>query len=44
MSCDPNWGTDCSYFHPLIQPIVEQFIPVPDGLTANEFYDCLSQD
>ena len=42
MSCDPNWGTDCSYFHPLIQPIVEQFIPVPDGLTANEFYDCLS--
>jgi MYXO-CTERM domain-containing protein len=42
LSCDPEWGTECSFIHPLIEPILDQFIPVPDGLSANEFYDCLS--
>jgi MYXO-CTERM domain-containing protein len=42
LACDPGWGTDCNYIHPLVKPILDEFIPVPDGLAANEFYDCLS--
>jgi MYXO-CTERM domain-containing protein len=42
LSCDPEWGTECNFIHPLIAPILEEYIPVPDGLEANEFYDCLS--
>jgi MYXO-CTERM domain-containing protein len=42
LSCDPEWGTECNFIHPLIAPILDEFIPVPDGLGANEFYDCLS--
>ncbi len=39
--CDPEWDTACNFIHPLIEPILDEFIPVPDGLAANEFYDCL---
>jgi MYXO-CTERM domain-containing protein len=42
LSCDPEWGTECAFIHPLVQPILDEFIPVPAGLAANEFYDCLS--
>jgi len=41
MFCDADWGTECTYMHPLLESIVSQYIPVPDALAANEFYSCL---
>ncbi|MEZ4451138.1 MAG: DUF2330 domain-containing protein [Nannocystaceae bacterium] len=32
----------CIYNHPLIQGILGQYLPVPDGLTDGEFYSCLT--
>ena len=32
----------CGSPHPLVQPIVSEFLPVPNGLEAWEFYGCLS--
>ncbi len=42
MACDPEWDTECVYGNPLLGPLVSQYIPVPDGLTAPQFYSCLS--
>jgi MYXO-CTERM domain-containing protein len=42
ISCDPEWGVECNFSHPLVAPILDQFIPVPNGLSENEFYNCLS--
>ncbi|MCA9681650.1 MAG: DUF2330 domain-containing protein, partial [Myxococcales bacterium] len=42
ISCDPIFDADCSYNHPLLQPILAEFIPVPAGVTALDFYGCLS--
>src|SRR5690606_13507158 len=28
--------------HPLLETVVSEFIPVPEGVEANSFYDCLS--
>jgi len=39
--CDFDFGTGCGGTHPLMQPIVSEFIPVPDGVEADDFYDCL---
>ncbi|MFV8755601.1 DUF2330 domain-containing protein [Nannocystaceae bacterium ST9] len=36
--CDAEWDTDCTYNHPLLRSIVSQYIPVPDGMSAVEFY------
>jgi len=41
MSCDLEWDVNCSYNHPLLEGLVNQFIPVPAGLDANAFYECL---
>jgi len=32
----------CGSPHPLVQPIVSEFLPVPNGLEPFEFYECLS--
>jgi hypothetical protein len=37
--CD---GSTCSYPHPLIQPLLHQYLPVPAGMTEGAFYGCLS--
>ncbi len=42
MFCDTEWDVTCTYNHPLLEGIVNDFIPVPDGVDANLFYDCLS--
>jgi MYXO-CTERM domain-containing protein len=42
MFCDLEWDNACTTFHPLLQPILDQYIPVPDGVQPVEFYDCLS--
>ncbi|PRQ03064.1 hypothetical protein ENSA5_18350 [Enhygromyxa salina] len=39
--CDIEWEAACYGLHPLIEPILAQYIPVPDGLDPLEFYDCL---
>ncbi|MEM6992144.1 MAG: DUF2330 domain-containing protein [Myxococcota bacterium] len=38
--CDPDFG--CGGTHPLIEPILLEFVPVPDGVDKDEFYSCLS--
>ncbi|MFO7564535.1 MAG: DUF2330 domain-containing protein [Enhygromyxa sp.] len=42
MFCDTEWDVNCTYNHPLLEGIVNEFIPVPAGVDANLFYDCLS--
>ena len=40
--CDFDFGNGCSPTHPLVQPILDEFLPVPDGLQPEAFYECLS--
>ncbi len=35
------YGDFCNYFHPLMEPLLQEFVPVPDGLDADTFYSCL---
>ena len=39
--CDFDFDQQCIGLHPLVDPIVAQFIPVPEGLNQAEFYSCL---
>ncbi|MBX7080939.1 MAG: DUF2330 domain-containing protein [Nannocystaceae bacterium] len=38
--CDGFNG--CTFLHPLLEGLLASYLPVPDGLTPEEFYDCLS--
>ncbi len=40
--CDFDFGNGCSATHPLVQPILDEFLPVPSGVDANAFYECVS--
>jgi MYXO-CTERM domain-containing protein len=40
--CDLDFGNGCAPTHPLIQPILDQFLPVPAGVDPNAFYECVS--
>ncbi|MBL4687706.1 MAG: DUF2330 domain-containing protein, partial [Nannocystaceae bacterium] len=40
--CDFDFGNGCGGTHPLIQPIVSEFLPVPNGVDSDDFYSCLS--
>jgi MYXO-CTERM domain-containing protein len=42
MLCDVEWDNACTTFHPLLQGILDQYIPVPQGVQPVEFYNCLS--
>jgi MYXO-CTERM domain-containing protein len=42
MYCDLGWDNVCTTYHPLLQGILDQYIPVPAGIEPVEFYDCLS--
>ncbi len=36
------FGNDfCEFYHPLAEGLLAEFLPVPDGMTAGEFYSCL---
>lgn len=35
-------GTYCEFYHPLIESVLAQYLPVPQELTRDEFYGCLS--
>ncbi|MCA9710049.1 MAG: DUF2330 domain-containing protein [Myxococcales bacterium] len=40
--CDFDFGNGCAPSHPLLQPILDEFLPVPAGVDANAFYECVS--
>ncbi|MCH9685208.1 MAG: DUF2330 domain-containing protein [Deltaproteobacteria bacterium] len=40
--CDLDFGNGCQPTHPLVQPILDEFLPIPAGLDADTFYGCLS--
>jgi MYXO-CTERM domain-containing protein len=42
MLCDVEWDNACTTFHPLLQGILDQYIPVPTGVQPVDFYNCLS--
>ncbi|MCA9692618.1 MAG: DUF2330 domain-containing protein, partial [Myxococcales bacterium] len=36
------FGDFCEYYHPLVEGLLAEFLPVPDGLNPDDFYSCLS--
>jgi len=40
--CDLDFNFVCLSLHPLLGPLLAEYIPVPAGVSFNEFYDCLS--
>jgi hypothetical protein len=38
MFCDPEWDTKCSFNNPMLEPILSQYVPVPAGVEAVDFY------
>jgi MYXO-CTERM domain-containing protein len=42
IQCNLDWDNACTTFHPLLQGILDQYIPVPAGVEPVEFYDCMS--
>jgi MYXO-CTERM domain-containing protein len=41
MFCDIEWDQTCTTFHPLLQPLLDQYVPVPDGVEPVMFWDCM---
>lgn len=39
LSCQNNF---CQYFHPLILPILQNYLPRPAGRTEDEYYSCVN--
>ncbi|NVB40789.1 DUF2330 domain-containing protein [Pseudenhygromyxa sp. WMMC2535] len=39
--CDSDWDEVCTFVHPLLEGIVSEFIPVPEGVVPVNFYSCL---
>jgi hypothetical protein len=35
-------GASCQFNHPLVAPLLHEFLPVPDGIPEGAFYGCLS--
>jgi hypothetical protein len=40
--CDTDFGNGCAATHPLVQPLLDQYLPVPAGIEADAFYECVS--
>ena len=40
--CDTEWDLTCYSNHPLMDGILNQYVPVPDGIERLDFYSCLS--
>ena len=32
---------ECSFRHLQVQPLLDKYLPVPEGVTADDFYDCV---
>jgi MYXO-CTERM domain-containing protein len=41
MFCDVEWDLVCTTNHPLLQSILDQYVPVPVGVNPVEFWDCM---
>ncbi len=41
MFCDIDWDQVCTTNHPLLQPLLNQYVPVPDGVDPVAFWDCM---
>ncbi|HVI00318.1 MAG TPA: DUF2330 domain-containing protein, partial [Enhygromyxa sp.] len=41
MFCDIEWDLTCTTMHPLLQPLLDQYVPVPDGVEPVMFWDCM---
>lgn len=39
MDCNSSEG--CTYMHPLVEPMLNEFLPVPEGVSDDAFYECL---
>ncbi|NVB39458.1 DUF2330 domain-containing protein [Pseudenhygromyxa sp. WMMC2535] len=39
--CDIDWDTTCTTNHPLLQPLLDEFMPVPEGVDPVLYYDCM---
>jgi hypothetical protein len=42
MSCGGSGSAYCSYNHPLILPILQEFLPRPTGISDEQYYSCIS--
>jgi MYXO-CTERM domain-containing protein len=42
MACDVDWDLTCTTFHPLLQPLLDQYVPVPEGIEPVDFYNCMT--
>src|SRR5690606_32019385 len=40
--CDTEWDQICYSNHPLLDGLMNQYVPVPDGVERIDFYSCLS--
>ncbi|MFO7563820.1 MAG: DUF2330 domain-containing protein [Enhygromyxa sp.] len=40
--CDLEVSSTCRTLHPLIAPLLEQYVPVPAGVDPALYYDCMS--
>ncbi|HLT38649.1 MAG TPA: DUF2330 domain-containing protein [Enhygromyxa sp.] len=41
MFCDLEWDQTCSTAHPLLQPLLDQYVPIPNGVDPVMFWDCM---
>jgi MYXO-CTERM domain-containing protein len=41
MFCDLDWDQVCTTAHPLLQPLLDQYVPIPQGVDPVEFWDCM---
>jgi MYXO-CTERM domain-containing protein len=41
MVCEFDWDNTCSTFHPLVQPLLDQYVPIPNGVEPIAFWECM---
>jgi MYXO-CTERM domain-containing protein len=41
MFCDLDWDQTCTTAHPLLQPLLNQYVPVPNSVDPVAFWDCM---
>ncbi|MFO7563226.1 MAG: DUF2330 domain-containing protein [Enhygromyxa sp.] len=41
MFCDIDWDQVCTTAHLLLQPLLDTYVPVPEGVDPVEFWDCM---
>jgi hypothetical protein len=42
LACEPiGTAVECEFAHPQVRPLLERYLPVPDNVSAEEFWECL---